>query len=382
MSKNDESWEELRRRAEKRLQVTKRELSTPPTPEELQRLVHELEVHQIELEIQNEELQHARSELESLLRKYTDLYDSAPVGYLTLDPGGLIRQINLTGARMLETDRSRLINQRFARFVSADSRFAFASLLDKVLQDQSRDAAVVELQRTGSERCFVHVEAKVTKGERECHLALVDITSQRLSEESLQASERKYRTLFETMSQGVVHQCPTGRIISANPSAERTLGLSINQMEGRKWTELFSELIHEDGSEFPEETHPYMIALRTGRAVHDVVMGVSLAGSDRRIWLNINAVPQFHCGEDNPSQVFMTLDDITDRKRMVVYNGLTAREKEVFTLLAKNISRTAVAEILDISPKTVDKHRENLMAKLNIYDIEGIVKFAKLIGMD
>lgn len=382
MSKNDEPLEELRRRAENRLQVSKRELPTTPTPAELQRLVHELEVHQIELEIQNEELQHARSELESYLRKYTDLYDFAPVGYLILDPGGLILQVNLTGARMLGTDRSRLINQHFARFVSADSRSAVASLLDRVLQDQSRDGVVVEMQRTGSERCFVHVEAVVDKGGRECRFVLVDITAQRLAEESLQASERKYRTLFETMSQGVVHQCPTGRILSANPSAERILGLSIHQMEGRRWTELFSEIIHEDGSEFPEETHPYMVALRTGRAVQDVVMGISLAGFDRYIWLSINAVPQFRRGESNPFQVFMTLDDITDRKRMVVYNSLTAREKEVFALLAKNLSRTAVAEILDISPKTVDKHRENLMAKLDIYDIEGIVKFAKLIGLD
>ena len=382
MSKNEEYLEELRRRAEDRLQETKRELSSTPSQAELQRLVHELEVHQIELELQNEELEHARSELESYLKKYTDLYDFAPVGYLVVDPDGLIRQVNLTGARMLGTERVRLIDQHFARLVSADSRSAVRSLLAKVFQEQVRDAIVVELQTTGSERCFVHVEATVAKGERECRLVLVDITAQRLAEQSLEASERKYRTLFETMSQGVVHQCPTGKILSANPSAERTLGLSIRQMKGRRWTDLFSEIINEDGSEFPEETHPYLVALRTGRALQDVVMGISLPGSDRHIWLSINAVPQFRCGEGNPFQVVMILDDITDRKRMAVYNSLTAREKEVFALLAKNLSRTVVAENLDISPKTVDKHRENLMAKLNIYEIEGIVKFAALIGLD
>ncbi len=109
----------------------------PPNPEELQRLVHELEVHQIELEMQNEELQHARSELESYLKKHTELYDFAPVGYLVLDPDGRILQSHLTGARMLGTDRSRMINQPFAGFVSADSRSSVESLLDKVFQDPS-----------------------------------------------------------------------------------------------------------------------------------------------------------------------------------------------------------------------------------------------------
>ncbi len=139
---------------------------------------------------------------------------------------------------------------------------------------------MAKLERTGSERRFVHVEARVAEDGRECRLVLVDITAQRLAEESLQESERKYRTLFETMSVGVVHQCSTGRIVSANPSAARILGLSIHQMKGRKSTELFSEIIHEDGSEFPEAKHPYRIALRTGRAVHNVVMGISLPGSD------------------------------------------------------------------------------------------------------
>ena len=186
MKERDESLDELRRRAEDRLRASRGDSSTIPTSEELQRLVHELEVHQIELEMQNEELQHARSELESYLRRYTDLYDFAPVGYLRLDPGGRILQSNLTGARMLGVDRSQMIEQHFSRFVSADSRSAVSSLLDRVFQERSRDALVVELEGTGNEASYVHVEAVVAEDGRECRLVLMDVTLQQLYQQRLE----------------------------------------------------------------------------------------------------------------------------------------------------------------------------------------------------
>ena len=382
MSKgHNKSAEELRRRAEKRLQKIKQKITSPAKPAELERLVHELEVHQLELEMQNEELQQARSELETYLSKYTDLYDFAPVGYFTLDPGGLILQVNLTGVRMLGVERPRLINQHFGRFVTADSRPVFTSFLAKIFESRSQETLVIGLQKKGNETFFVHIEARVSEDGRECRIALIDITAQKEAEKALRESERKYRTLFETMSQGVVHQGQDGKILSANPAAERILGLSIAQMQARTWTDLLWRAIHEDGSEFPEETHPSMVALRTGKAVQDVVMGVFSPKADCYIWLNINAVPQFLPGEDRPFQVFITFEDITERKRMVVYNKLTPREKEIFKLLVKGSSRKIIAEILDISPKTVDKHRENLMEKLNLYTLEGAVQFARLIGL-
>lgn len=373
--------EELRRRAEKRLQKIKQKVTISSKPAELERLVHELEVHQIELEMQNEELLQARSELEAYLSKYTDLYDFAPVGYFTLDPNGLIRQANLTGARMLGVERSRLANQHFGRFVTADYRPAIAPFLAKVFQSHSQETSVLELQKEGGGKFFVYVEARVSEEGRECHIALIDITAQKQVEDALRESEQKYRALFETMSQGVVHQAPDRKIISANPAAERILGLSTEQIKGKTWTDLRWRVIHEDGSDFPEETHPSMVALRTGKAVLGVVMGLFLPNADGYLWLNINAVPQFLPGEDRPFQVFVTFEDISDHKRLVVYNKLTTREKEVFKLLVKGLTRQIIAETLDISSKTVDKHRENLMEKLNLYTIEGLVQFARLLGL-
>lgn len=380
-SGNIRSVEELRRRAEKRLEKNKQKAPPSATPAELQRLIHELEVHQIELEIQNEELQQARSELEAYLSQYTDLYDFAPVGYFTLKRDGTILKANLTGANLLGMERARLLNHNLGRFVTADSRQHFTSFLPMIFQSQSQQTLDLELQKEDGGRFFVHLEARVLESERECRVVMMDITAQKQAEESLRESEQKYRTLFETMSQGVLIQGADGKIISANPAAEQILDLPMEQMQGRTLTDRHWRTIREDGSEFPEEKDPSLTALRTGELVQSVVMGVFSPKTASYSWLNINAVPRFLPGEAKPFQVFTTVEDISLRKRMVVYNNLTDREKEVFKLLVKGRGRKIIAETLNISSKTVDKHRENMMEKLNLYTIAGIVQFAKLIGL-
>ena len=370
---------ELRRLAEKRLQKNKQIASSPTARDELQRLVHELEVHQIELEMQNEQLQQAQSELEEYLNQYTDLYDFAPVGYFTLGRDGSVLKANLTGTSLLGLERARLLRQRFGRFVTAEYRPAFNTFLRKVFQNQSAQSTDMELQREGSGNFFVHVEARVLEDGQECRIVVIDITAQKKAEELLRESEQKYRTLYETMSQGVVHQESDGKIISANPAAERILGLSEDQMKGKTSSELYRRTIHEDGTDFPVEAHPSMVAIRTGKAVHNVIMGLYSAEAKSWIWLKVDAVPLFIPGKDKPNQVCLTFEDITLHRRMMVYNKLTPREKDVFRLFAKGLRRKLIADILNISPKTVDKHRENLMEKLNLYTQEGVSKFARLI---
>lgn len=380
MEKN-RSAVKLRRQAEERLQKNKPKAPFPLTAEELQRLIQELEVHQIELEMQNEELQQARSELESHLDQYTDLYDFAPVGYFTLDRGGVILNANLTGASMVRMERSRILNQHFNRYIHAEQRKALSTFLEKVFLDQDQEAIELILQNEGPGVLYTHAEAKVSEDRRECRLALVDISVQKKAEVELRDSERQYRTLFETMSQGVVYQDPDGKIITANPAAEKILGMPTGQMQGRKPQVFNWVTIYEDGSDFPEDVYPSSVALRTGETVNDVVMGLYSPQAGRYTWLKITAVPQFMPGEDRPFQAVVTFEDISYIKRLVTYNKLTPREKEIFKLLVKGESRKTIAEILKVSPKTADKHKENLMAKLKLYSNEDIIEFAELIRL-
>ena len=142
-----------------------------------------------------------------------------------------------------------------------------------------------------------------------------DITERKRTEEALQGNEHKLQTLYETMVQGIVYQDADGRIISANPAAERILGLNLEQMQGRTSIDARWHAVHEDGSDFPGDTHPATIALRTGERVNNVIMGVLHPLEEQHSWININAVPQFRPGETKPYQVYTAFDDITERKR-------------------------------------------------------------------
>jgi PAS domain S-box-containing protein len=142
-----------------------------------------------------------------------------------------------------------------------------------------------------------------------------DITERKQAEEVLHESEEKHRTLFETMAQGAVYQNAEGYIVSANPAAERILGLTLAQMMGITSTDPRWKAIHEDGSDFPGDTHPSMIALRTGKEIRHVTMGVFHPDKNEHVWISINAVPQFKTGETRPYQVYTTFDDITERRK-------------------------------------------------------------------
>jgi len=143
-----------------------------------------------------------------------------------------------------------------------------------------------------------------------------DITEHKCAVEALQRSEEKHRRLFETMSQGVVYQDTEGKIISANPAAERILGLSFEQMQGKTSMDPRWKMICEDGSAVPGSEHPAMVALQKCQKVGPVVRGVLRPDQEANIWLSITAIPLFQPGDTKPFQVYATFEDITERKRV------------------------------------------------------------------
>ncbi|HAF44891.1 MAG: hypothetical protein A2100_00360 [Sideroxydans sp. GWF2_59_14] len=150
----------LRAEAEARVTQTPINLVNPQPGEELlHKLLHELRVHQIELEIQNEALRQTQLTLEESRDRYVDLYDFAPIGYLTLSREGMIAEINLTGADLLGAVRNKLIKRRFSQFIAAEDRDHWYVHFSSVLKHEQRQQCELNLQREDGTRFHARLDS-------------------------------------------------------------------------------------------------------------------------------------------------------------------------------------------------------------------------------
>jgi len=349
-------------------------LRVPGTLTRLQEIGDELNQQQGELELQNYELEQARIDLELLLEQYTNLYDYAPISYLTLNRSGLILQVNLAGARLLGVDRSHLINQHFQRFISADYWPEYATVLEKIYYNHSQETIEFEIQRP-EDTILVHFEARANKDGSACIATLIDVTAEEQTK-LFRKEYHKYRTIFENITHGIVLCGRDGKIVSANKAAKTILGLTFNQIETRSLVEIFSNPIHEDGKVFSGKTSPFIKDIHPNELTQDVTMGYMPKHSTYYTWIVISAMA-VNIPDEEDVQFLISFDDITSQKNLVLYNTLTTREKQVFQMLVRAYGRKEIAKNLDITPKTVDKHKENLMEKLKMYLPEELIDFSK-----
>jgi PAS domain-containing protein len=140
------------------------------------KLLHELHVHQIELEMQNEELRQAYEKAESALKKYILIFELSLIGYFTLDSDGTICELNFTGAEMLGDRRFSLIDSNFKLFVSEESRPVFNDFFSKVYTSNAKESCEVLLGYNKEPLCRVYMEGVVTEDEQKCLLSAVDIS--------------------------------------------------------------------------------------------------------------------------------------------------------------------------------------------------------------
>lgn len=199
----------MRRVAEARL--GQRPAAKPGDPAETTRLLHELQVHQIELEMQNDELQQARDALSTLADRYTDLYELAPVGYLTLGPSGKVLQANLTAAKLLGLERSHVLNGALAFFLAEASRKVFHAFMAERFAGRgpatSPDLACLPSPgRVG----WIRLEASEPANDLECRVAVLDVSERKRAEDDRRRFEadmnhaQKLESLG-SLSAGIAH---------------------------------------------------------------------------------------------------------------------------------------------------------------------------------
>ncbi len=284
---------ELRRRAEKLLSRTENEIDRF-SRKEIAEMVHELRVHQIELELQNEELRRTRAELEGSHRRYFDLYDLAPVGYFTLDKVGLITECNLKGADLLGQERSRLAGKYLASFLPPSDRARFREHLAKARNSGQTEKLEIMI-RPGQEKppawVLWETEKVLETGDGLFRTVATEITFRKRVEQSLAESEERYRLVVERANDGIVI-IRDGKIIFANRKMAQISGFPLSRllgspflnyvhpsqrtkiagryrkrMAGKNINPLYeSTLIRQDGSPVPAEINAGVINFGDGPA--------------------------------------------------------------------------------------------------------------------
>ena len=239
---------ELRRQAEEQLRAKTTEQHPHRTEEVTQRLVHELEVHRIELEMQNEELYRSHDELELSRNKYAELYDFAPFSYFLFDAHGVIREVNLAGAQLLGIKRGELINRPFSGFIAdGDGRGIFARHLETVLRREG--LLKCEIRLTGKDNTVIHSQLQSVTldaiGSEVCKVisSIVDVTAAKLLETKIQDAREYAENIVETVREPLVVLNSDLKILTANHSfyetfkvtPKETIGNFIYDVGNRQW---------------------------------------------------------------------------------------------------------------------------------------------------
>ena len=215
------------------------------SPEATQQLVHDLQVHQIELEMQNEELRRTHAALESSRSHYFDFYDLAPVGYCTVTEKGLIREVNLTTCALLNVTRSQLIKQPISKFIFNDDQGIYYGLRNRLRDSGGSLSCELRLLQRNDTPFWAHLVVRVVQdddGGSELRIVVKDITERKNIEENLRASEERYRSLAEWTPEPIlVHGA--GKTLYVNPAAIKMFGAtSASDLVGKPML----KLIHPD----------------------------------------------------------------------------------------------------------------------------------------
>ena len=217
---------DLRAAVEDRLVHSSPEAALPIRPAE--ELLHLLQVHQIELEMQNENLRRTQLALEESRDRYLDLYEFSPVAYLTLDSLGQIDEINLTGSALLGVERKKLIKRRFAQLIVDEDRERWSGYFENLLSNMGCRSGEVRLRRADGSIFFAQMDCLYQKGENgagSVRTVLTDITERKQAEERLQASEEKFSAIFKGTLDGIVLVDDSGMIVDFNPVFVQQSGL-------------------------------------------------------------------------------------------------------------------------------------------------------------
>ena len=212
----------------------------PPAEPDAKRLQYEVEVHQAELEAQNENLRVTQAKLQDALKRYTEFYDYGPMAYLSLRPDGEIRQLNLAAATFLGAERSLLVNRRLGHFVGLADRAALADFLKGVFEGQ-RQSCDVTLSDGVTVPVIVRIEAVIGPSGQECQAVMMNITERKRSENEFRRQAGLVSSLLDSIPDIVFFKNTDGVYLGCNPACVELVGRPRNEIIGKTDHELFDK---------------------------------------------------------------------------------------------------------------------------------------------
>ena len=319
------------------------------------RLLHELQVHQIELEMQNESLQEAQLELERSRDRYLDLYDFAPVGYCSVNLKGVLTEANLMAAKLFGHHRAHLIGKPLIFFVTADNKDVVRSLLHNVPPQLRREVPEICLLHSNGTHFYARLDCLYVRSDKglseaaeemSIRLAISNLGALSTAEREQLENENRYRALYESMRDAFVLFDMSGKVKLFNSTFENMMGYSVDELKRKnhidltpvKWHSSIASLLEEavregesnvfekecirkDGTIFPVELKTVLLKDKNGgpEGMWAVVRDISqrkraeaeLVASESRFRLAMQAITGF------------TYDWNIESDRLVVSEGVT-----------------------------------------------------------
>jgi two-component system, sensor histidine kinase and response regulator len=280
--------------------------------EEVQRLLHEIELRQSELERQNEELRRAQRHLEAYRDRYIDLYDFAPLGYVTLDQDGFVQEINLAGAKLLDVEREELTGYAFSDHVAGESRQAFQEHLGECVRERREVTSELHLLTRRGRTVTVQLRSIPIVGPLEdmlCKTAITDITQRREMEEEIRRSRAFLQTVIDAIPETMLVIGRDYRISLANRAAREMAG-GIDPVDCLKCHRLSH---HRDSPCTGQDDCCPLSRVVAGKAPVTVLHRHRNA-EGRELFVEVTAAPVFN-DQGEVTHIIESCRDVTERKR-------------------------------------------------------------------
>jgi PAS domain S-box-containing protein len=339
---------ELRKRAEKILEKRIKELQSIGI-DDIKKLVYELQVQQIELEMQNEDFRRTQTELEESRQRYVDLYDRTPVGFLTISLDDRVLEVNLAGANLLGEQRCDIVKKAFSSFIASEFQGRFSSHFKRVIEARTTQTCEIELVKKDGTPFYAVLDSVTVQNDtgkvHQIHTTITDITARKKAEEALRKANGELARRFNERTLELKSR--QEELLRHKSELER---VNKELLETNKAISVLARNIDKNRQE-TENTIANMINSNIMPIIKDLRKSKSVDG--------------FHSGLDVLTTHLQSLtNDLIGDMNMLV--SLTPTEMRVATMIKNGLTSQDIADKLYISLHTAKTHRRNIRRKLNV----------------